>query len=132
MNNNVPKSVNTNAAKFLLNVCPPVKIYAVFMIAVVLFNFYLLAYKHAFVNFVFLFIGSFFLWILCSANLDFVGYGLLILPVLFFIFLFAIILYDQTLISVRHKYLKDLHEYKKQHLCKKHDHTQQCTCGCDE
>jgi uncharacterized membrane protein len=132
MNNNVAKSINTNATKFLLNVCPPVKIYAVFMLAVILFDFYLHAYKHAFVNFVFLLLGSFFLWVLCSANLDFVGYGLLILPVLFFVFLFALILYDQTLLSVRHQYLKDLHEYKKQFACKGHDHTPHCTCGCDQ
>ena len=132
MNNNVAKSINANSTKqFLLGLCPPVKIYAVFLIAVILFDFYIQAYTYAFTNFIFLLMGSFFLWILCAANLEFVGYGLMILPVLFFVFLFAIILYDQTLISVRHEYVKDLHNYKKMYHCKTHTHTPTCTCECD-
>lgn len=74
------------------------------MAAVILFNLYRGTYVHAMSHFVALLIGTTFLWVLCAANLEVVAYGLLILPVLFFVFLLAIIFYDQSLLSITRAY----------------------------
>jgi len=92
----------------LANMCLPVKIYVIVMIAVVLFDVYLGSIKHVVSNTISLFVGALFLWILCAANLDFAAYGLLVLPVIFFFFLFAIIVYDQSLLSIRREYEQSL------------------------
>lgn len=84
--------------------CPPAQIYPIFMSSLVLFNLYRGTYKHAISNIVGLLIGTFFLWILCAAKLEFVAYALLTLPVIFFVFLLAILFYDQSLLDIRRKY----------------------------
>jgi hypothetical protein len=82
--------------------CPPAQIYPIVMTAVVLFNLYRGTYRHAVTQLIAMFVGTLLLWVLCAANLDFVAYAMLILPLLFFVFLLAIIFYDQTLIDVTH------------------------------
>jgi len=87
------------------------------MIAVVLFSLYRGAWREAITNIVSLVVGTLFLWVLCAANFEFAAYGLLILPVLFFVFFLAIVLFDQSLINVTHKY-------------KKCGHPHNVRCGC--
>lgn len=83
-----------------MNVCPPAQLYSIVMAAVVLFNLYRGTYGNAIRQSVALVIGAGLLWILCAANMSFVAYGLLILPLLFFVFFLAIVFYDQTLLEI--------------------------------
>lgn len=94
--NSVTQSWNT--------LCPPAKIYPIVMTAVVLFNLYRGTYRYAISHIVALIIGTTFLWILCAANLEFAAYALLALPVLFFVFLLALIFYDQSLFEITRAY----------------------------
>ena len=81
--------------------CLPAQIYALVMCAVVLFDLYLGVYHYAASNAISLLIGTLLLWVLCAAKMSFVAYALMILPVLFFLFLFAIVLYDKTLFNIQ-------------------------------
>lgn len=88
------------------SLCLPAKIYILVMIPIILFDIYLGSTKYAISNSISLFIGAILLWTLCAAKLEFVAYVLMILPVLFFVFLIALIFYDKSMISVRHEYIK--------------------------
>lgn len=97
--------MNSNAlTQTWSNLCPPAQIYPIVMTAVILFNIYRGTYKYALSHFVIMLIGTTLLWVLCAARMDFVAYSLLILPVLFFVFLLALIFYDQSLFDVNRKY----------------------------
>ena len=100
-----------NAVDAWNTLCPPAQIYPVVMIAVVLFSLYRGAWREAATNVVSLIIGTLFLWVLCAANFEFAAYGLLILPILFFVFFLAVVLYDQSLINVSHKYKRCGHPH---------------------
>lgn len=89
------------------SLCPPAQIYPIVMTGVILFNLYRGTYSYALSHFVAMIIGTTLLWVLCAANLEFAAYGMLILPVLFFVFLLAIIFYDQSLLSITHTYKKN-------------------------
>ena len=84
--------------------CPPAQIFPVVMSGVVLFNLYRGTYRYAVQHTIAAVIGTIFLWILCAAKMEFAAYGLLILPVLFFVFLLAIVYYDQTLLTITSTY----------------------------
>lgn len=98
MNSNILQSIN----------CPPARVYAIFMCAVVLFDLYSGYYNQAFSNFIGVIIGTILLWVLCAARLDFVAYSLLLLPVMFFIFLLTAVTYDQ--------YLRGVHEMEQKRM----------------
>lgn len=95
--------------------CPPAQIYPIVMIAVVLFNLYRGTYRYALSHLIALFIGTMLLWVLCAAKLDVVAYSLLLLPVIFFVFLLALIFYDQSLFAIQRVYTEDTNR----------------DCGCD-
>lgn len=80
--------------------CPPAQIFPVVMTGVILFNLYRGTYSYALHHTIATIIGTIFLWILCAANMEFAAYGLLILPIIFFVFLLAIVYYDQTLLTI--------------------------------
>jgi hypothetical protein len=86
------------------SLCPPAQIYPIVMTGLILFNLYRGTYAYAISHIVAMLIGTTLLWVLCAANLEFVAYGMLILPVLFFVFLLAVIFYDQSLLSISHSY----------------------------
>jgi hypothetical protein len=84
--------------------CPPAQIYPIVMAGLVLFNLYRGTYRYAVTHSVALVIGTTFLWVLCAANLEFAAYALLLLPVIFFIFLLALIFYDQSFFEIKRSY----------------------------
>ena len=88
------------------DLCLPAKIYILVMVSVVLFDMYLGSLHYTLTNLISLFIGTILLWTLCAAKLEFVAYSLMILPVLFFILLFAVIFYDKSLLRIQHQYMK--------------------------
>jgi hypothetical protein len=84
--------------------CPPAKLYPIVMAALILFNFYRGTYRHAIVNAVYALVGTTLLAVLCASGFEFAAWALLLLPVLFFVFLLAIIFYDQTLFDITRSY----------------------------
>ena len=96
---NFEKSWNT--------LCPPAQIYPIVMTGVVLFSLWRGTYRQAITQIIGLFFGTFFLWVLCAANFEFVAYALLTLPVLFLVFFLAVVLFDQSMIDVKSYSKKD-------------------------
>ncbi len=84
--------------------CPPAQIYPIVMTGLVLFNLYRGTYRYAITHIVALIIGTTFLWVLCAANFEFAAYALLFLPVVFFVFLLALIFYDQSFFEITRSY----------------------------
>jgi len=85
------------------DLCLPAQIYPVVMAGLILFNVYGGHFRHAIHNSVALVVGTGFLWILCAAKFEFVAYAMLMMPVIFVIFLVALILFDQTLLEIHSK-----------------------------
>ena len=100
--------------------CPPARVYAIFMCAVILFDLYIGYYNQAFSNFIGVILGTILLWVLCAARLDFVAYSLLIMPVMFFIFLFTAVTYDQ--------YLRGVHEMEQRRMLARTSNCGEATC----
>ena len=94
-------------SKAWTTLCPPAQIYPIVMTAVILFNLYRRTYRHALSHVIALVIGTTLLWVLCAARLDVVAYSLLLLPVIFFVFLLALIFYDQSLFAIQRVYKDD-------------------------
>lgn len=84
--------------------CLPAQIYPVVMLGIILFDIYKGAFMRGISDTVSLVIGTTLLWVLCAAKMEFVAYGLLLLPVLFVVFLLAILVFDQSLLSITHDY----------------------------
>jgi len=97
--------MNANrVSKTWASLCPPAQIFPIAMTALVLFDLYRGAFRYAISHLVALVLGTVFLWILCAAKLEFAAYALLLVPVLFVTFVLAIIVYDQTLLSIKHRH----------------------------
>lgn len=92
------------------------------MAGFVLFQIYQGHYRHAVSNVVMLFLGTILLWFLCVAKFTFVAYTLLLLPVLFFVCIVALLVFDQSFLDIRHRYMDGSH---KEHGDK---HTQHKPC----
>lgn len=84
--------------------CPPAKLYPIVMTSVVLFNVYRGTYKHAIVQSIHALIGTVLLAVLCASGFEVAAWILLLLPVLFFVFLLALLFYDQSLFDIRRSY----------------------------
>jgi hypothetical protein len=92
--------------------CPPTRIFMVFMAAHVLFSMYLGAGKAVIRDIAYAIIGVIFFTILCAAGMDYVAWGLLCLPIFFYILLLAILIFDQSFlqISSRHSPSRGIQE----------------------
>ncbi len=89
----------------MVDVCPPVTIYGVFMAALVLFDLYMSRGRAAMHNTAYGILGCIFLFVLCAAGMGFVAWGLLLLPIIFYVFLLAVIVFDRSsLLTVSHTY----------------------------
>ena len=75
--------------------CPPGFAYAVFMIALGLYDIYMGSFPSLARTLLYLIVGSILLWILCAAGMAPVGWALLAVPVIFYIFLFAILIFQK-------------------------------------
>lgn len=91
--------------------CLPAQIYPIVMAGIVLFDIYKGTYMRGIKNIVSLVVGTALLWVLCAAKMDFVAYGLLLLPVVFVVFIVAILVFDQSLLSVTHKYKNECNNH---------------------
>ena len=86
------------------SLCPPAQIYPIVMTGIILFNLYRGTYRYAMTHVISTIIGTILLWVLCAAKLEFAAYALILLPILFFVFLLAIVFYDQSLLQITHNY----------------------------
>lgn len=78
-----------------MDLCPPVFAYAVFMIALGLYDIYMGSFPSLARTMFYLIVGSILLWILCAAGMAPVGWALLAVPFVFYIFLFAILIFQK-------------------------------------
>lgn len=95
---------NLNVKTLWVNTCLPAKVFPVVMAGVVLFNLWRGVFSEAVKNVIVTVIGTTALWFLCSSGMELVAYMLLAVPVIFIIFLFALIVFDQSLLAVTHEY----------------------------
>jgi len=92
-----------SAETFWKGFCLPAQIFPVVMAGVVLFNVVAGLYAQAVKNTVFALIGTACLAVLCGAGMELLAYVLLALPVVFFLFLLALIVFDQSLLNITHQ-----------------------------
>jgi hypothetical protein len=82
-----------------INLCPPAQLYLLFMIAVVLFDLVRGAGAFAVRHTGYALFGTIALWVLCAAKMDFAAWGLLMLPIFFFVVLIAMWVFDGVLFT---------------------------------
>jgi hypothetical protein len=111
--------------------CPPAQIYPIVMAAVILFNLYRGTYRYAIHYVVATIVGTTFLWILCAANLEFAAYALLLMPILFFVFLLALIFYDQTLFEIHSNASAEKRRRDRDRACEKACECATADCECE-
>jgi hypothetical protein len=85
--------------------CAPTRIYLVFMIAHIFFNMYLGRGRAIVRDIVYTIMGTIFFIILCAAGMDFVAWGLMSLPIIFYILLLAIVMFDQSSLNITSQYI---------------------------
>jgi hypothetical protein len=78
-----------------MDLCPPVFAYAIFMIALGVYDIYMGSFPSLARTLLYLIIGGVLLWVLCAAGMGGVAWGLLSAPVIFYIFLFAILIFQK-------------------------------------
>lgn len=77
--------------------CPPVNAYIIFMVAAILYEvFYTKNYTTSLWFIGYMMVGAVLLWILCAASMEFAAWGLLAIPAIFYIFLIALVIFDQA------------------------------------
>lgn len=97
-------SSNLNIKNLWAGSCLPAKVFPIVMAGIVLFNTWRGVYKEAVKNVIVGVVGTSALWFLCSSGLELLAYMVLAVPVIFIIFLLALIVFDQTLLQVTHTY----------------------------
>lgn len=96
--------MNANIKTLWTNGCLPAKIFPVVMAGVILFNLWIGVFGEAVKNIIVAVIGTAALWFLCSSGMELLAYMVLAVPVIFIIFLVALIVFDKTLLQVTHSY----------------------------
>ncbi len=86
------------------DLCPPAQIYLLFMIALVLFDLVRGSGQYAVRHMGYGLFGTIALWVLCAANMDFAAWGLLLLPLFFFVVLIALWVFDGVLFTTGRKF----------------------------
>lgn len=97
-------STNLNIKNLWAGTCLPAKAFPIVMAGVVLFNLWRGVWVEAVKNVIVGVIGTSALWLLCTSGMELLAYMVLAVPVIFIIFLLALIVFDQTLLQVTHTY----------------------------
>ena len=111
--------MNSNIKTLWGGACLPAKVFPIVMGGVVLFNLWRGVFGEAAKNVIVACIGTGALWLLCSSGMELVAYAVLAVPVIFIIFLLALIVFDQTLLQVTHSYSKPVR-------CNDYDECDEC------
>jgi len=94
--------MSANIKNVWAGTCLPAKAFPIVMAGVVLFNLWRGVWGEAVKNLIVGLIGTGALWLLCSSGMELLAYMVLAVPVIFIIFLVALIVFDQTLLQVSH------------------------------
>jgi len=86
------------------SLCLPAQVYPVVMAGVILFDIYKGIYMRGIKNIVLLIVGTILLWVLCAAKMEFVADGLLLIPVVFTIFIVALLVFNNSLLVISNDY----------------------------
>jgi phosphatidylserine synthase len=78
-----------------MRLCSSIFAYAIFLVGLMLYNIYMGQWPSFFTSGLYLIVGSVLLWVLCAANMEVIGWSLIGIPVVFYLFLFALVIFDQ-------------------------------------
>jgi hypothetical protein len=71
------------------------KVFIIFMVAVLFYDMYSGNAPNLMRSLFYLAIGTGFLYVLCAANMEFAAWGILLLPIVFYIFLLVILVFNR-------------------------------------
>ena len=108
--------------------CLPAKVFPLVMAGVALFNIWRGVWKEAARDLILGVFGTAALWFLCTSGMEMIAYILLAVPVIFVIFLSALLVFDQTLIAVTRDYNHGNSWYNKEDSCDSCNSCQDYTC----
>lgn len=120
--------MNTNVKSLWVASCLPAKVFPLVMAGVALFNVWRGAWREAARHIIFGLFGTAALWFLCTSGMELIAYILLAVPVIFIIFLSALLVFDQTLIAVTREYNYGNGLYDKEDSCDDCNSCQDFTC----
>ena len=116
---------NINVKTLWAGTCLPAKVFPLVMAGVVLFNLWSGVWGEAVKNVIVGVLGTAALWLLCSSGMELLAYMVLAVPIIFVIFLVALIVFDKTLLQVTHNNNRWTHR-----PCNTCDECNNCD-GCD-
>jgi hypothetical protein len=96
--------MSTNVKSLWVASCLPAKVFPLVMAGVALFNLWRGVWREAARDLILGVFGTAALWFLCTSGMEMIAYLLLAVPVIFVIFLSALLVFDQTLIAVTRDY----------------------------
>jgi hypothetical protein len=76
--------------------CPPVITYGVFITAIGLYDIYMGKFPNLARTMFYLIFGGSMLWVICAANMEFIAWLLVLVPVIFYIFLIAMLVFNKS------------------------------------
>ena len=76
--------------------CPPVIAYSVLITAIGLYDIYMGKFPNLARTMFYLIFGSGLLWVICAANMEFVAWVMILVPVVFYIFLIALLVFNKS------------------------------------
>jgi hypothetical protein len=78
------------------NFCPPVIAYSAFIMAIGLYDIYMGKFPNLARTIFYLIFGGSMLWIICAANMELVAWLLILIPVVFYVFLIAMLVFNKS------------------------------------
>jgi hypothetical protein len=78
------------------NFCPPVIAYSAFIMAIGLYDIYMGKFPNLARTMFYLIFGGAMLWIICAANMELVAWLLILIPVVFYVFLIAMLVFNKS------------------------------------
>ncbi len=80
----------------MTNFCPPVIAYGTFITAIGLYDIYMGKLPNFARTMFYLIFGGTLLWLLCVANMELLGWMLILIPVIFYIFLISLLVFNKS------------------------------------
>jgi hypothetical protein len=97
------------------DLCPPLVAYILFLSGLVVYNMYMRRKPSVVTTFLYLVFGSVLMWILCAAGLSSVGWAVLAVPVIFYLFLFAILVFENGFLFSREENTCEEETHESEH-----------------
>ncbi len=78
------------------NFCSPVIAYAAFITAIGMYDIYMGKFPNLARTVFYLIFGGALLWMVCAANMELLGWMLILIPVIFYVFLIALLVFNKS------------------------------------